>query len=149
MTPRSLHPEMIGAKLRLIAQSLDTLHAAGPVTAAQLAGDPLMAAGIERLLSRIVDLAVDVNTHVSAVELGQSPPDYRSSFATAARAGLLDEQLAVELAPSVGLRNALVHTYLDIDVESVVRAVPLALAQYRRYVEQAARWTAARPGAGQ
>ena len=48
------------------------------------------------------------------------------------------------LAPSAGLRNILVHAYLDLDVDRLVVAVPLATDQYGEYVRQVARWVAHR-----
>jgi uncharacterized protein YutE (UPF0331/DUF86 family) len=39
---------------------------------------------------------------------------------------------------SVGMRNVLVHNYLDVDQELVAAAVPLAVEQYGEYVRQVA-----------
>lgn len=95
---------------------------------------------VERILSALVDLAVAVNTHVSVVELGEAPHDMTASFRTARAAGLLAPELAEELAPSVGLRDVLVHAYLDLDVDRMLAAVPPAARSYARYVEQVATW---------
>ena len=48
------------------------------------------------------------------------------------------------LAPSAGLRNVLVHAYLDLDVDRLAVAVPLATEQNSEYVRQVARWVADR-----
>ena len=53
--------------------------------------------------------------------------------------------VAARLAPSAGLRNVLVPAclapaYLDLDLERLVAAVPLATEQYGEYVRQVARW---------
>ena len=61
---------------------------------------------VERILTQLVDLAVSVNGHVAAARLGRGPATYPESFRLAAEAGLLDAQLADQLAPSSGLRNA-------------------------------------------
>ncbi len=42
------------------------------------------------------------------------------------------------LDPSIGMRNVLVHEYLEIDLRKVALAVPPALSCYRRYVQQVA-----------
>lgn len=44
------------------------------------------------------------------------------------------------------LRNVLVHAYVDLDVDRLVAAVPLAVEQYGEYVRQVARWLADRTG---
>ena len=48
--------------------------------------------------------------------------------------------------PSAGLRNVLVHAYVDLDLARLVAAVPLASEQYAEYVRQVARWVADRNG---
>ena len=95
---------------------------------------------VERIVSQLVDLAASVNAHVLAAETGAAPPDVRRSFAAAAAVGLISDELAAALAPSAGLRNVLVHAYLDLDVARLVAAVPLAVDQYGEYVRQVARW---------
>ncbi|HEX5812174.1 MAG TPA: HepT-like ribonuclease domain-containing protein [Pseudonocardia sp.] len=77
---------------------------------------------------------------------GRSPPDVRRSFTAVADTGLIDHDLAQRLAPSAGLRDVLVHAYVDLDLARVVAAVPLASEQYAEYVRQVARWMADRNG---
>jgi uncharacterized protein YutE (UPF0331/DUF86 family) len=95
---------------------------------------------VERILTQLVDLAVGINGHVSAVLVGRVPEGYRDSFALAATAGVISEDLAAELAPSAGLRNILTHEYATIDLTIVARSLPRALDGYRRYVGQMARY---------
>jgi uncharacterized protein YutE (UPF0331/DUF86 family) len=80
------------------------------------------------------------------VQTGAPPSDVRSSFTAASAAGLIDDDLAQRLAPSAGLRNVLVHAYVDLDLALLVAAVPLARDQYGEYVRQVARWVADRSG---
>lgn len=49
-------------------------------------------------------------------------------------AGISEEELAVSLAPPVGLRTIRTHQYLTVDQSVVVRAVPLARDRFRRYL---------------
>lgn len=63
---------------------------------------------------------------------------YAESFALAAESGMIDGELAAAVRPSVGMRNVLVHNYLDVDQERVALAVPMAVEQYGEYVRQVA-----------
>jgi uncharacterized protein YutE (UPF0331/DUF86 family) len=101
---------------------------------------------VERIVSQLVDLAAGINTHVVTVEVGESPADVRRSFDAVADLGVIDRDLAERLAPSAGLRNVLVHAYVDLDLARLVAAVPLASEQYTEYVRQVARWVADRNG---
>lgn len=62
----------------------------------------------------------------------------KRSFFAMARLGAIEEPLAAALAPAAGMRNVLVHGYLDIDVGRVAAAVPLALRDFSGYVRQVA-----------
>ena len=91
-------------------------------------------------MTQLVDLAVGVNTQIAAAELGVAPDAYGASFASLAEVGAIDRELARALAPSTGLRNVLIHAYLDLDVDRFVSAVPLAREQFAAYVTQVAEW---------
>lgn len=140
MTPRMLDDESILSKLRIMRRLLDQLQSLEPITQAELADDYGKQLIIERVLSQLVDLACAINTHAAAVKLAEAPHDLRRSFDLAARAGVITKELADRLGPSTGMRNVLVHAYLDLDMDKFVGAVPHAIEQYGEYVRQAAGW---------
>lgn len=72
----------------------------------------------------------------------------RRSFDAAADAGAIDDDLVGRLAPSTGLRNVLVHAYVDLDLDRVAAAVPFAIDGYGEYVRQVAGWLRERPELG-
>ena len=144
MTPRPLDVATVQTKLRLIQDLLDDLAAAGQVTGDALRGDRLLRHALERVLTQLVDLAVQVNSHVVAAQLGRAPNSYRQSFHDAVEAGLLTEDLADRLAPAVGLRNILTHEYATVNVDHVAAAVPRACADVADYVRSVAQWLATR-----
>jgi uncharacterized protein YutE (UPF0331/DUF86 family) len=146
VTPRRLDPDVITARLRTMRRLLDELDRLGPVDADRFAREFATQLVVERIVSQLVDLAASINAHVVAVATGASPPDVRRSFAAASGTGLVDAGLAARLAPSAGLRNVLVHGYVDLDVARLVAAVPLAAEGYGEYVRQVARWLADRAG---
>lgn len=125
---------MVRNKLDAIERACEVLASIGEVDAQRLTDDPLVAAAVERLLSRLVELAVDVNSHVASARLGRAPAEYRESFDLAVTAQLIDGEIAERLKPSVGMRNAIVHEYLRLDLVKVAAAVPLAIVGYRDYV---------------
>ena len=140
VTPRRLDSDTVLRRLAEIDRLLTDLRGVGAVSAEQLEADRLLRHGVEGMLSAVVDLAVGVNSHVSGAAGVPFPTDYQSSFAAAADAGALPKELAATLAPSAGLRNAIVHTYLDIDLRRVAEAIPTALRDYGAYVKAVAAW---------
>lgn len=99
-------------------------------------------AAAERFIQSIVDLALDVNGHITAAQLEVAPASGRSSFELMAEAGVLDAALADAMAPSVSLRNFLVHRYAAIDVEKVAEGIEPILEQYQEYVRRVAAFVA-------
>jgi uncharacterized protein YutE (UPF0331/DUF86 family) len=140
MKPRKLDDESILSKLGTMRRLLRELESMGEFDHGRLEShfsDQLVA---ERVLTALVDLASAINTHVAVVELNEAPHDLRTSFRLASRAGLIDKDLADRLAPSTGMRNVLIHAYMDLDIDKFLQAIPMAIEQYGRYVEQVARW---------
>ena len=76
----------------------------------------------EHALQLAIQTCIDVGAHMVA-ELGlRAPADYRGVFESLCPAGL-DAQLAQRLAAAAGMRNILVHGYLDVDDEAVWTAL--------------------------
>lgn len=140
MTPRRLDPAVIQERLREIQLLLADLVEVGEVDAERLRRERPTRHVVERVLSQIVELAGSINTHIVASLLGRSPDSYADSFDEVARAGVLEWDLAAALRPSAGMRNVLVHDYLEVDHGKVSAAIPLALEQYGQYVRHVARW---------
>jgi uncharacterized protein YutE (UPF0331/DUF86 family) len=68
----------------------------------------------EHALQLAVQTCIDIGAHLVS-ELGlKAPDDYRGVFSSLRPAGL-DEPLAERLAAAAGMRNILVHGYLDVD----------------------------------
>lgn len=76
----------------------------------------------QHALQQAIQICVDIGAHV-ITELGlATPQDYRSVFHELRSAGL-DPELADRLAEATGMRNILVHGYLDVDDDIVWAAL--------------------------
>jgi uncharacterized protein YutE (UPF0331/DUF86 family) len=77
----------------------------------------------ERELQLAIQICIDVGAHLVS-ELGLEPPsDYGGVFARLREAGILDDRLADQLRQAAGLRNVLVHAYVDLDDREVWKAL--------------------------
>ncbi|MFO8075753.1 MAG: type VII toxin-antitoxin system HepT family RNase toxin [Actinomycetota bacterium] len=127
-------------KLAAIEHTCDVLASLGDIDADRLRDDPVVAAAVERLIGRLVDLAVDVNSHLAVALLDRAPSEYRESFDLMAQAGVIETAMAVRLKPSVGMRNVIVHEYVRLDLARVAAVVPEAIDASRAYVTAVARF---------
>ncbi|NNG19205.1 DUF86 domain-containing protein [Naumannella sp. ID2617S] len=121
---------------------LDDLASVGDPTGATLQDDRLLRRAVERILTQLVDLAADINQHAVNSLGSRVSSEYRDSFDQAASLGLFPAQLAESLKPSVGMRNVLIHEYVNVDLALVSKAIPLARDQYGQYVRSVAEWVA-------
>ena len=127
-------------RLRLMSDALDHLQTLDGTSGADLDARPLQRAAAERLLQVVVDLALDVNGHVVVALTGRAPQTGRESFTDLAACGIITHELAGVLAPSAGMRNVLVHHYVDVRTDLVAAAITKTLAAYPAYVEALAEY---------
>jgi len=131
-----IEADLIQRKLSRMNMYLDKLEPIAGHTFEEYLSDFYLKASAERMIQLIVECASDINNHV-VVEMGQRPPeDYASSFIKASEAGLLTNELANKLKGSGGMRNILVHEYIDIDDEKVYKALSIALSDFKEYMRQ-------------
>lgn len=140
MTPRRVDQAIVIQRLREIQLLLTDLAELGSVDAERLRRERPTRHIVERVLSQIVELAGSINIHVVTSLLGRSPESYAASFDEMARAGVLEWDFATSLRPSAGMRNVLVHDYLNVNHDMVSEAIPLAQERYSEYVRNVARW---------
>lgn len=128
--------DLIRRKLSRLNMYLDRLRPISEKSFNEYLSDFYLKFSAERLIQLIVECASDINNH-AVVESGSRPPeDYTSSFIRAAEVGLIDRALAERIKGSGGMRNIIVHEYMDIDDEKVYRALLLTLQEFKEYIKQ-------------
>jgi len=129
-------PDLIRRKLSRLNMYLDKLKPIAEHTFEEYRSDFYLKTSAERLIHLIVECASDINSHV-VVESGQRPPeDYTSSFVRASEVGLITRELADKIKGSGGMRNILVHEYMEIDDKKVYSIIPDAISYYKEYIRQ-------------
>lgn len=88
---------------------------------------------IERLFQLIADTAIDINTHIIAELNLHVPDDYQSTFMTLGEHKIFPMEFALTIAPSVGLRNMIVHRYGRVDIKKMVDDIKTNIGQYQEY----------------
>lgn len=125
-----------------IRKGIDQLESLGPLGGARLESDPTTGLVVERILALLVDLAHLINSHVAEVVLGVTPRTSEASFGAAAKAGMIEESLAADLAPMDGPHHILMQLSLDTEPEEAAVVVAGALTGYGEYARQVAGWIA-------
>jgi len=74
-------------------------------------------AQVERHLQLAIQAAIDIAVHVLAEDSPSTPETYGAAFTALAEMEVIPTDLAAALGRAAGLRNILVHAYLDVDPE--------------------------------
>ena len=128
--------DLIRRKLSRLNMYLEHLRPISAKSLAEYRGDFYIKSSTERLIQLIVECACDINNHVVVETNNRPPEDYAISFIKAAEVHLISRELAEKLKGSAGMRNIIVHEYMDIDDEKVLGVLPTAVNQYKEYIKQ-------------
>lgn len=101
--------------------------------------DPLIYGNAERYLQLAIQAVLDISHHIVADRNLPLPADSKSLFELLVRQKVLSKGLSVKLAAMAGLRNILVHEYLEIDRRRVYRALTTELRDFEAFIRAVTR----------
>ena len=101
--------------------------------------DPLWLDGVKYLFVTIIEGCVDVAHHLAASEKWRAPDSNAEALRAMGERGVIDTELAVQLASAVGFRNVLVHQYAVVD-DDIVLAVLDRIDEFDRFVAATSAW---------
>ena len=128
--------EILLRRIELIREYGEILKELVALPADTFVGDPNVYLKAERCLEVIIQAMLDIGGHIiSARQLGQ-PSRYDEIFAILGQHGVIDEELAERLRGLAGLRNILVHAYLELDRARVQKLVADDLGHFEEDVSQ-------------
>lgn len=132
-----LDKDLIKRKLALNQKELERLQEFEHLSIDEIAKNPGDYAACERYLERLIGRAIDINQHVISEtgSMEQHATKYRDTFINLADLGVYPREFAEKIAPSAGLRNALVHDYNDIDSEMLKKSIGEAIQEYNEYAK--------------
>src|SRR5258708_2298224 len=88
----------------------------------------------ERQLQVAIQAGIDIGNHVIADKDLGSAKDYKDIFRVLTKHKILSKPLSARLASMTGLRNVLVHDYLDIDLRIVYRILKKDLPDFEKFI---------------
>jgi uncharacterized protein YutE (UPF0331/DUF86 family) len=126
--------EVILEKLAALQKYYKELKALENISLEVYSENNLYRRAVERLIQLIVESATDINNMtLKSIDKGPSS-DYYSSFIDLAEAGVISMDFALEIAPSTGLRNVIVHEYQRVDDKIVYLSISKTLTAYLKYM---------------
>lgn len=119
--------DVLRAKSATIRHHVARLRARQPLDPALLARDEDVRSIVLMDLQQAIQACIDLAVHACSHEALGAPEGPAAAFALLARAGVLDDGLAVRLAGAAGLRNVIVHRYGELALDRIVGQLPEGL----------------------
>jgi uncharacterized protein YutE (UPF0331/DUF86 family) len=110
---------IIAEKLESLRRCVRRIEEKRPATAEELKSNPDPQDIISINLTRAVQAAVDIATHVLASKDRPAPESMGQAFRHLAEADIVPDTLAERMIAAVGFRKVAVHSYRSIDWEIV------------------------------
>jgi len=107
--------ERILARIQRVEELVTVLEGVRRGGEERVLGDRHVQLQTERALQVAIQACIDIGAQLVAERGLPAPDDYRGVFERLEGAGMLDRRLARQLGDAAGLRNILVHGYLDVD----------------------------------
>lgn len=127
-----MSPEVTSRKLSLLIENIDLLKKYKNAGIPKLNKNHLE---VERLLHLIVEIACDINYHLIVQQKGHPPKSLFDSFLEMADLKIIPKKLALDLAPSAGLRNALVHMYDRVETLFIQKSIHSIFTFFPEYIK--------------
>jgi uncharacterized protein YutE (UPF0331/DUF86 family) len=127
--------DRIIAKLDKLYTYYEELKSYSAITLEEYKCNSIYRRAIERTMQLIVECATDINNIILRINGVKGSTDYFNSFIDIAELKVIPMEFALQIAPSTGLRNILVHEYEEIDDTIVYYSIDLCLHHYLKYMD--------------
>lgn len=91
----------------------------------------------ERNVQIAIQAVIDIGNHIVADMDFGTPKDYKDIFHLLAHAGVISKPLSEKLISMTGLRNVLVHDYLEVDLRLIYRIISTELGDFEEFISAA------------
>ena len=128
-----LDKNLIAKKIALMQEYISELEPIVSHEEHAITSDILKLHTAERLFQLLVDVMVDINTHIIREQVLPPPDDLQSTFIALGDANIVPKAFAIKIAPIVGLRNAVVHRYETVSSERFVHELKVNFNDFKEY----------------
>ena len=144
MTPGRPDARIVDRHLIALRGTLGALRRHAGVSPESLGTEPDRRWAVERGLQLCAQNALDIAGHISSA-LGLDLDSYGSAIDRLVEAGVLPSSFGKRFRGVAGFRNVLVHGYLEVDLDLVVRMLTERLDDFEEFAGHVERWLAAQP----
>ena len=132
--------EIIQKRLEKLRQYVSLLQKLSKQPLNRFLSDPFVQGNVERYLQLSIQVSLDIGNHILAEIETRAPEEYRDIFIFLGENKVLPVELARKMAPLAGLRNILVHDYLEIDLGRIYEFLENDLSDFIEFAKQISKY---------
>jgi len=125
-----INKELLQERMNQMSQYLSELESLLKKETGEIVHDTVTLHAVERLFQLIVDDAVSMNNHIITKGGFVPSDDYQGTFSVLAQNNVLPADFALKIAPSVGLRNQVVHKYGEVNLTRLIDEIKTDIGDY-------------------
>ena len=127
--------EIIQKRLEKLHQYISLLQKLSEQPLSRFLSDPFVQGNVERYLQLSIQVSLDIGNHILAEIETRAPEEYRDIFILLGENKVVPVDLAKKMAPLAGLRNILVHDYLEIDLKRIYKFLKNDLSDFSEFAK--------------
>ena len=128
--------EFIITMLKTIEQNYIVLHQHKNVGAKEIAKNKSLQWSIERGLQVTIQAILDIGSHILSEKKANGWKTYKEIPIKLNELGIITKGLAKKISLMAGLRNILVHEYLEVDPNEIAKILKTNLEDFKKFVVQ-------------
>lgn len=133
------NPAVVSKRLAKLREYVEVLKRIRSEPRERFVSDPLVYGNAERYTQLAVQVMLDIGSHLVADNRLGDVSEYRDIFRVLGDAEYIPRELAERLMPLAGLRNILVHDYMDVDRNRLYDSLQGGLRDFEEFAEHVAR----------
>jgi len=133
--------EVIQKRLEKLNQYVGLLEKLSEQPLNRVLTDPFVRGNVERYLQLAIQVSLDIGNHILAEIQTRAPEEYRDIFILLGENKVLPVELAEKMAQLAGLRNILVHDYLEIDLNRIYEFLKTDLSDFREFAKYISKYS--------
>jgi len=131
-----INKELVTERMVQMSQFLSELEPLLKKETSEIVHDTVLLHAIERLFQLIVDDAVSINNHIITKNELAPSEDYQGTFMILAQNNVFPMDFSLKIAPSVGLRNQVVHKYGDVNLTRLIEEIKTDIGDFPEYLKK-------------
>ena len=128
--------DKIYARMENLREYVSILEGLQNTSLSELEKDPIKKGALERYLQLAIEACIDIAEILISDQRLRTPQTAREAIEILGERGILDKSFAEEFSKIAGFRNILIHDYVKIDYEIVLKNLKNNLSDFHRFIKE-------------